>query len=66
METISDYQPILICLVETHLQIEEKIRMSRYSQIFRNDRSGNSECKHSNSYIRACSGKGNWRKLVDT
>ena len=42
METISDYQPILICLVETHLQKEEEIRIPRYSQIFRNDRSGNS------------------------
>ena len=41
METISDYQPILICLVETHLQKEE-IRMPGYCQIFRNDRSGNS------------------------
>ena len=27
METISDYQPILICLVETHLQKEEEIRI---------------------------------------
>ena len=34
METISDYQPILISLVE--------IRIPGYSQIFRNDRSGNS------------------------
>ena len=42
METISDYQPILICLVETHLQKEEEIRIPGYSQIFRNDRSGNS------------------------
>ena len=42
METISDYQSILICLVETHLQKEEEIRIPRYSQIFRNDRSGNS------------------------
>ena len=41
METISDYQPILICLVETHLQKEE-IRIPGYCQIFRNDRSGNS------------------------
>ena len=36
METISDYQPILICLVETHLQKEE-IRIPGYSQIFHND-----------------------------
>ena len=42
METISDYQPILICLVETHLQKEEEIRIPGYSLIFRNDRSGNS------------------------
>ena len=42
METISDYQPILICLVETHLQKEEEIRIPGYSQIFRNDRSVNS------------------------
>ena len=40
METISDYQPILICLVETHLQREEEIRIPGYSQIFRNNRSG--------------------------
>ena len=42
METISDYQPILICLVETHLQKEEEIRIPGYSQIFHNDRPGNS------------------------
>ena len=42
METISDYQPILICLVETHLQKEKEIRIQGYSQIFRNNRSGNS------------------------
>ena len=39
METISDYQPILICLVKTHLQKEEEIRIPGYSQIFHNDRS---------------------------
>ena len=38
METIGDYQPILICLVEIHLQKEEEIRIPGYSQIFRNDR----------------------------
>ena len=43
METISDYQPILICLVETHLQKEEEIRIPGYNQIFRNDRLGNVE-----------------------
>ena len=42
METISDYQSILICLVETHLQKEEEIKIPGYSQIFCNDRSGNS------------------------
>ena len=42
METISDYQPILICLVETHLQKEEEIRIPGYSQMLCNDRSGNS------------------------
>ena len=42
METISDYQPTLICLVETHLQKDEEIRIPGYSQIFRNVRSGNS------------------------
>ena len=42
METISDYQSILIGLIETHLHKEEEIRIPRYSQIFRSDRSGNS------------------------
>ena len=42
METISEYQPLRMCLVETHLQKEEEIRISGYSKIFRNDRSGNS------------------------
>ena len=42
METINDCQPILMRLVETHLQKEEEIRIPGYSQIFRNDRSGNS------------------------
>ena len=42
METISNYQPMLIRLVETHLQKEEEIRIPGYSQIFRNNRSGNS------------------------
>ena len=41
METITDCQPILICLVETHLLKEEEIRMPGYSQIYCNDRSGN-------------------------
>ena len=51
METISEYQPMLICSVKTHLQKEEEIRIA-----------GNSQKK---SYIRGCSGKGNWTKLVD-
>ena len=42
METISDYQPMLTCLVEIHLQKEEEVRIPRYSFIFRNDRSTNS------------------------
>ena len=33
---------MLKCLVETHMQKEEEIRMSGYSQIFSHDRSGNS------------------------
>ena len=41
MEAINDYQPVLIWLVETRLQKEE-IRIPGYSQIFCNDRSGNS------------------------
>ena len=34
METISDYQPMLICLVETHLEKEEELgyqNIVRYS-----------------------------------
>ena len=42
METISDYQPMLICLVETYWQKEEEIRIPGYRQIFGNDRAGNS------------------------
>ena len=42
METISDYQPMLICLVEIHLQKEEEVRIPQYSSIFRNDGSTNS------------------------
>ena len=42
METISDYQPILICLLERHLQKEENIRIPGYSQMFCNDRSEDS------------------------
>ena len=41
METISEYQSILIRLVETHLQKEEEIRIPEYYQIFCNARSRN-------------------------
>ena len=40
METVSDYQTMLICLIETHLQKEVEIRIPGYSRIFLNDRSG--------------------------
>ena len=39
MKTISDSQPMLISLVETHLQKQEEIRILGYGQIFRNYRS---------------------------
>ena len=42
MKAFSDYQPMLICLVETHLKKEEKIKILGYSNIFCNDGSGNS------------------------
>ena len=42
METTSNYQSVLICSVEAHLQKEEEIRIPGYSPIFCNDRSGNS------------------------
>ena len=68
METISDYQPILIWLAKK----EEEITIGGYNQIFRNDRSGNSggnmlavKKNHKNSYTRGWSGKRNWAKLVD-
>ena len=38
METIRNYQPILIWLVETNLGKEEESRTQGYSQIFCNDR----------------------------
>ena len=41
-ETVSDYQAMLICLVEKHLQKEEEVKTLGYSQIFRSDRSINS------------------------
>ena len=39
---IDDYKPSLVCLVETHLQKEEKIKIPGYSLIYRNDRTANS------------------------
>ena len=38
----SEYQAILVFLVETYLQQKEEIRIPGYCQIFRNDRPGNS------------------------
>ena len=40
-ETIDDYEPALICLVETHLLKEEQIQIPGY-KIFRNDGTNNS------------------------
>ena len=40
-ETIDDYEPTLICLVETHLLKEEQIQIPGY-KIFRNDGTNNS------------------------
>ena len=42
MEVISNYQLMLMCLVEMHLQKGEEIRIPGYILIFRNDRLGNS------------------------
>ena len=42
-ETIDDYEPTLIRLVETHLSKEEQIQIPRY-KIFRNDGTNNSRC----------------------
>ena len=39
---INDYQPALVCIVETHMQKEEEIQMPGYSLVYRNDRSANS------------------------
>ena len=67
METFSDYQPTLICLVEAQLQKEEEIWKPGYSQIFCNVRSRNSGgiMLAVKENIRGCSGKGNWAKIVD-
>ena len=38
-EMIDDYQPALVCIVETHMQKEEEIQMPGYSLVYHNDRS---------------------------
>ena len=42
-ETIDDYEPTLIRLVETHLSKQEQIQIPRH-KIFRNDGTINSRC----------------------
>ena len=37
-----DYQPSLVCIVETRMQKYEEIQISCYSLVYRNDRSANS------------------------
>ena len=39
---IDDYQPALVCIVETHMQKEEEIQMPGYNLVYCNDRSANS------------------------
>ena len=39
---IDDYQPSLVCIIETHMQKEEEIQIPGYSLVYRNDRSANS------------------------
>ena len=41
-EMIDDYQPTLICIVETHMQKEEEIQIPGYRLAYRNNRSANS------------------------
>ena len=41
-EMIDDYQPALVCIVETNMQKEEEIQIPGYSLVYRNDRSANS------------------------
>ena len=41
-EMIDDYQPALVCIIETHMQKEEEIQIPGYSLVYRNDRSANS------------------------
>ena len=33
---IDDYQPALVCIVETHMQKEEEIQIPGYSLVYRN------------------------------
>ena len=39
---IDDYQPALVCIVETYMQKEEEIQIPGYSLVYCNDRSANS------------------------
>ena len=39
---IDDYQPALVCIVETHMEKEEEIQIPGYSLVCHNDRSANS------------------------
>ena len=41
-EMIDNYQPSLVCIVETHMQKKEEIQIPGYSFVYRNDRSANS------------------------
>ena len=41
-ELVDDCQPNLLCLVETHMQEEEKITIPGYETIYRNDKTSNS------------------------
>ena len=34
---IDDYQPALVCIVETHMQKEEEIQIPGYSLVYRNE-----------------------------
>ena len=39
---INDYQPALVCIVETLVQKQEEIQIPGYSFLYHNDRSANS------------------------
>ena len=41
-ELVDDCQPHLLCLVETHMQVEEQIKIPGYETIYRNDKTYNS------------------------